>query len=49
MNQPTIKQQKELIKRAQLQTKKLQELVTIIKEVTNILKAERIALKYHKP
>tara|TARA_Y100001963_G_scaffold1981_1_gene2727 strand:- start:963 stop:1112 length:150 start_codon:yes stop_codon:yes gene_type:complete len=49
MNEPTIKQQKELIKRAQLQTKKLQELVTIMREVTNILKAETLDLKYHKP
>ena len=49
MNQPTIKQQKELIKRVQYQTKKLQELIPIIKEVTNILNQETNDPKYHKP
>ena len=40
---------KDLLYHAELQTKKLQELVSVVKEVTNILKEETNALKYHKP
>ena len=41
MNNPTIKQQKELVKRAQLQTQKLQQLIETMYKVTAVLKEEK--------
>ena len=41
MNNPTIKQQKELIKIAQLQTQKLQQLIETMYKVTAVLKEEK--------
>ncbi len=41
MTNPTIKQQKELVKRAQLQTQKLQQLIETMYKVTAVLKEEK--------